>query len=262
MKRDAVKRSGEPDRGADARRVLAASELDSPALELHLAGIAIEARVAHPLMPLGLFRLRNVAVANIVGVLWAAAMFAWFFISALYLQLVLGYTPMQVGLAFLPANLIMAAFSLGLSAKIVMRFGIRGPLAFGLLLAVAGLAWFAQARVDGTFVRDILPGMTLLGLGGGLALNPALLAAMSEVGPHESGLASGVVNTAFMMGGALGLAVLASLADARIAQMLGSGAAEAEALTAGYSLAFAVGAVFAALAAIVGGRLLPKGGAK
>ena len=91
-------------------------------------------------MPLGLFRLRNVATANVVGVLWAAAMFAWFFLSALYLQLVLGYSPLEVGLAFLPANLIMGAFSLGLSAKLVMRFGIRPPLAAGLLLAAVGLA--------------------------------------------------------------------------------------------------------------------------
>ena len=104
-------------------------------------------------MPLSLFRLRNVATANVVGVLWAAAMFAWFFISALYMQLVLGYSPLQVGLAFLPANLIMAAFSLGLSARIVMRFGIKRPLAAGLLLAAAGLALFARAPVDGSFAR-------------------------------------------------------------------------------------------------------------
>ena len=104
-----------------------------------------------PLMPLRLFRLRNVATANVVGVLWAAAMFAWFFISALYMQLVLGYSPLQVGLAFLPSNLIMAAFSLGLSARMVMRFGIRRPLAVGLLLAAVGLALFARAPVDGSF---------------------------------------------------------------------------------------------------------------
>eukprot|EP01035_Chromulina_nebulosa_P002079 gene2079-2798_t len=126
--------------------------------------IAIEARVQHPLMPLGLFRLRSVSVANVVGVLWAAAMFAWFFISALYMQLVLQYTPMQIGLAFLPANIIMAVFSLGLSAKIVMRFGIRKPLAAGLWLAASGLALCARAPVNGSFVVDVLPGMMLLGL--------------------------------------------------------------------------------------------------
>src|ERR1700687_5094202 len=122
-------------------------------------------------------------------------MFAWFFISALYMQLVLGYSPLQVGLAFLPANVIMAAFSLALSAKLVIRFGIRLPLAAGLLLAAAGLALFALSPVAGTFVAHVLPGMTLLGLGCGMALNPVLLAAMSDVAQSESGLASGIVNT-------------------------------------------------------------------
>src|SRR5262245_49670185 len=119
--------------------------------------LVIETRVASPLVPLGLFRLRNVATANGVGILWSAAMFAWFFLSALYLQLVLGYSPMQVGLAFLPANLIMGAFSLGLSAKVVMRFGVKRPLTGGMLLLAAGLALFARAPVDGSFAVDVLP---------------------------------------------------------------------------------------------------------
>ena len=150
-------------------------------------------------------------------------MFAWFFLSALYLQLVLGYSPLQVGLAFLPANLIMGAFSLGLSAKLVMRFGIRLPLATGLLLAALGLLLFARAPVDGSFVVDVLPSMILLGIGAGMAFNPVLLAAMSDVEPSEAGLASGVVNTSFMMGGALGLAVLASLAASRTDTLFASG---------------------------------------
>lgn len=218
--------------------------------------LAIEARVAEPLMPLALFRLRNVATANVVGVLWAAGMFAWFFVSALYMQLVLGYDAMQVGLAFLPANLIMAAFSLGLSAKLVMRFGIRGPLATGLLLAALGLALFARAPVDGHFAADVLPGMLLLGLGAGIAFNPMLLAAMSDVEPSQSGLASGVVNTAFMMGGALGLAVLASLAAARTAALAGAGAAPVAALAGGYRVTFLAGAVIAAVAAALAAALV------
>jgi EmrB/QacA subfamily drug resistance transporter len=223
------------------------------------AFLGIEARVHAPLMPLGLFGLRNLATANVVGVLWAAAMFAWFFISALYMQLVLGYSAMQVGLAFLPANLIMAAFSLGLSARIVMRFGIRTPLAVGLLLAAVGLLLFARAPVNGDFAVDVLPGMVLLGLGAGIAFNPVLLAAMSDVAPSESGLASGVVNTSFMMGGALGLAVLASLAAARTADLLASAADPLSALSAGYHLAFFVGAVFAGTAALLGALLLRAG---
>ena len=222
--------------------------------------LGIEARVRAPLMPLGLFRLRNVATANVVGVLWAAAMFAWFFISALYMQLVLGYSALQVGLGFLPANLIMAVFSLGISARLVMRFGLRLPLATGLLLAAAGLLLFARAPVDGNFVIDVLPGMLLLGLGAGIAFNPVLLAAMSDVKPEEAGLASGVVNTSFMMGGALGLAVLASLAAARASSLLSSGADSVMALNGGYHLAFLIGAVFAATAALLGALLMRAGG--
>jgi len=214
--------------------------------------IAIESRAAHPLMPLTLFAARNVALANAIAVLWAAAMFAWFFLSALYMQRVLGYGPLQVGLAFLPANLIMAAFSLGLSARIVMRFGIRGPIAAGLLLAACGLALFSRAPVDGGFVWHVLPGMTLLGIGAGVAFNPVLLAAMNDVDPADSGLASGIVNTSFMMGGALGLAILASLAGARTDALAAAQATPLDALNGGYHAAFAFGAAFAAVAALIG----------
>ncbi len=218
--------------------------------------IAIEARVKAPLMPLGLFKLRNLAVSNVVGILWAGAMFAWFFLSALYLQLVLGYSPLQVGLAFLPGNLIMGALSVGLSAKLVMRYGIRLPLAAGLGLAGLGLLWFARAPVDGSFVVDVLPSMILLGIGAGIAFNPVLLAAMGDVEPSDAGLASGIVNTAFMMGGALGLAVLASLAASRTDTLAAAGEGELEALTGGYHLAFLVGAIFAFAAAAIGAALL------
>jgi MFS family permease len=194
--------------------------------------LLLETRVRDPLMPLRLFRIRSVAVANVIGVFWAAAMFAWFFISALYMQLVLGYTPMQIGLAFLPANLIMAAFSIGLSAKLVMRFGLRLPIGAGMLLSAAGLGLFAMAPGGGSFLPHVLPGMLLLGVGCGMALNPVMLAGMSDVDPGESGLASGVLNTSFMMGGSLGLAALASLAEAK-----------------GYHAAFAAGALFAFAAA-------------
>jgi EmrB/QacA subfamily drug resistance transporter len=231
------------------------------AAALLAAFVLIEARVSSPLLPLGLLRHRNLAISNVVGILWAAAMFAWFFLSALYLQLVLGYSPLEVGLAFLPGNLIMGAFSLGLSAKLVMRFGIRLPLAVGLLVAAVGLLLFARAPVDGTFVVDVLPPMILLGLGAGMAFNPVLLAAMGDVEQSEAGLASGIVNTAFMMGGALGLAVLASLAAARTDTLLDAGDGTLEALTGGYHVAFLVGAVFAAGAAAIGGLLLRPGAA-
>jgi MFS family permease len=137
-----------------------------------------------------------------------------------------------------------------------MRYGIRPPLATGLLLAGAGLALFVRAPVDGSFVVDVLPSMILLGFGAGMAFNPVLLAAMSDVAPEEAGLASGVVNTSFMMGGALGLAILASLADSRTNTLLASGDGSLEALTGGYHAAFLVGAVFAVGAAVIGGVLL------
>ncbi len=195
------------------------------------AFLVIETRVTQPLMPLRLFRLRSLSAANAIGVLWAAAMFAWFFIAALYLQHTLGYDPMEVGLAFLPANLIMAVFSIWLSAKVVMRFGIRVPIVLGMLLSAAGLGGFVFGHV--------LAGMLLLGLGCGMALNPVMLAGMSDVDPSESGLASGVLNTSFMMGGAIGLAALARISE-----------------SAGYQAAFAIGAGFALLAALLGALFL------
>jgi MFS family permease len=207
-------------------------------------------------MPLGLFKHRTLSAANGVAVLLAGAMFAWFFLTALYLQLVLGYSPLQVGLAFLPSSLIMGAFSLGLSAKLVMKFGLRTPLVAGMLFMAAGLLLFVRVPVDGDFLVDVLPGSVLLAIGAGMGFNPLLLAAMGDVDQSEAGLASGVVNTAFMMGGALGLAVLASLAASRTDTLLASGDELPAALTGGYHVAFLVGALFALAGAAVGGTLI------
>lgn len=168
----------------------------------------------------------------------------------------LGYSPLEVGLAFLPANLIMGALSLGLSARLVMRFGIKPPLVTGMALVAIGLALFSRAPVDGSFAVDVLPSMLVLGVGIGMAMNPLLLAAMSDVAPEEAGLASGVVNTSFMMGGALGLAVLASVAAART-----GGDGSAAALVDGYRAAFLVGTVFAVAAGAVAAVFLRRGAA-
>ena len=182
-------------------------------------------------------------------------MFAVFFISALYLQRVLGYSPLQVGLAFLPANVIMVVFSLALSHRLVMRFGIKPPLVVGFVLGGRGAVAASRARPwTATSSTDILPRDGPARLRRRMAFNPVLLAAMSDVKPEESGLASGIVNTAFMMGGALGLAVLASLADWRTRNL--GGHDDLGALTSGYHLAFVVGAIFALAAAVVGGLLL------
>jgi EmrB/QacA subfamily drug resistance transporter len=224
------------------------------------AGLAfflwLESRVKSPLMPLALFKLRSVAVSNIVGILWSAAMFAMFFLSALYLQLVLGYSPLEVGLAFLPANLIMGAFSLGLSAKLVLKYGTKVPFTGGMLLVALGLGLFARVPVDGNFAIDVLPSMVILGFGIGMAMNPLLIAAMSDVAPQDAGVASGVVNTSFMMGGALGLAVLASVASA----VSGENPTLA-ALVDGYQAAFVIGTIFALAAAVVAAVFLRQAAA-
>jgi EmrB/QacA subfamily drug resistance transporter len=223
-----------------------------------LAGAAVllaafagaESRAATPLVPLRLLRLRNLSVASLTGVLWSAAMFACFFLTTLYLQLVLGYRPLQTGLAFLPMNVIMSCLSAGAAARLVARFGIKPPLVTGLLLVAAGLALLGHAPVGGHFLTDVLPAGILLGAGAGTALAPLLLAATSDLPPGESGLASGIANTAFMLGGALGLAVLASLASARTTSLLATGHSHLAALTGGCHAAFLVGAACAGLAAI------------
>ena len=198
--------------------------------------LLIEAKSSNPLMPLRLFALRNVSVANVAGMLWSASMFALFFLSALYMQGTLGYDAMQVGLAYLPSNLIMAAFSLGLSAKIVMAFGAKRAVTIGMALVTLGLLLFARAPADGTYWLDIFPGFALMGVGAGMALNPMILVAMGDVAESEAGLASGVINTSFMLGGALGLAVLAIVATKY-----------------GYGASFMVGAGFAAVSTVLCG---------
>jgi len=228
----------------------------APAAVVFAAFLLLETRVREPLVPLRLFKIRNVSVANLIGVLWSVAMFSLFFLAALYLQLVLGYSPLEVGLAFLPSNLIMGAFSLGLSAKIVMRFGIKTPIVIGMTLIAAGLLLFARAPVDGSFLVDVLPATVIVGFGVGVAFNPVLLAAMSDVAPSETGLASGVANTAFMMGGAVGLALLSTVAASRTDSLGASGDAPLEALTGGYHVAFLIGAAFAAAAAVIAATLL------
>jgi EmrB/QacA subfamily drug resistance transporter len=223
---------------------------------LFAAFVAREVQAAAPLVPLRLFKLRNVTVSQVVGVLWAAAMFAWFFLAALYLQQVLGYDALQVGLAFVPTSVVMMVCSLKVSDRLVMRFGIRAPLSAGLAMAAVSLALFAIAPVDGSFLTNVLPSMILLGVGAGIAFNPVLLAAMGDVESHESGLASGVVNTSFMMGGALGLAVLVAVSESRTSSLAAAGADPVAALNGGLQVAFAVGAAMALAAAIVGGTLL------
>jgi EmrB/QacA subfamily drug resistance transporter len=225
------------------------------AVVLMVTFLVIEARIANPLMPLGIFRNRSVSTANILGALMAAGLFGYFFMSALYMQLVLGYSPMEVGLAYLPGTVLWGASSLLLSDRLVMRFGIKPPLITGLGLMTLGLLLFARVPVDGNWLVDILPATLAASLGAGIGFNPILLAAMSGVGQERAGLASGVVNTAFMMGGAVGLAALAAIADARTESLAGSGEGAIEALNGGYNLAFLVAALFVVASAVVAATL-------
>ncbi len=227
------------------------------ALLLLGAFVVVEARSSHPLMPLRLFAQRNISVSQVVGVLWAGAMFAWFFLSAQYMQRVLGWDALEIGLAYLPTCVVMAFCSLRVSDKLVVNYGIRKPLFAGLGLASISLLLFSFAPVDGNYLVHVLPAMLLLGVGAGIAFNPVLMAAMGDVEPHEAGLASGVVNTSFMMGGALGLAVFVALSEWRT-EALG-GQADIEALNGGFQVAFAVGAGVALTAAVIGAAFLrPK----
>jgi EmrB/QacA subfamily drug resistance transporter len=217
--------------------------------------LVIEARIAAPLVPLAIFRNVNLSTANVIGGLLAAGLFAYFFFSALYMQQVLDYSPLEVGLAYLPGTVLWGASSL-YSDKLVLRFGIKPPLLAGLGLMMLSLVLFARTPVDGNWVVDILPATLAVGLGAGIAFNPILLAAMSDVAPEQAGLASGVVNTAFMMGGALGLAILASLADYRTESLLDSGTDAIAATNGGYHAAFLLGIGFLAAAALISGLVL------
>jgi EmrB/QacA subfamily drug resistance transporter len=227
--------------------------LGALALALLSAFVAREARIENPLMPLRLFRSRNVAGANVVQALFVAGMFGMFFLGALYLQRVLGYGSLEVGLAFLPVTVVIGTLSLGFSERLNMRFGPKATLLPSLVLIAAALALFARVPVDASYVPDLLPVMVLLGLGAGVSFPALMTLSMSGATRSDAGLASGLVNTTLQVGGALGLAVLATLATSRTEGLLANGEPTASALTDGYHLAFLVGAglVVAALAVAV-----------
>ncbi len=210
-----------------------------------------QARIANPLMPLRLFKSRNVAGANTLQALLVAGMFGMFFLGALYLQKVLGYSTLEVGLAFLPTTLVMGTLSLGFSEKLIMRFGPRTTLIPGVCMTVIALLLFARTPVDGNYLTDLLPPFLLIGVGMGSAFPAIMTLAMSGATPEDAGLASGLVNTSMQVGGAIGLAVLATLSTQRTQNLLDSGVSNASALTSGYHLAYLVGAGLAAIAAAI-----------
>jgi predicted MFS family arabinose efflux permease len=199
-------------------------------------------------MPLRLFRSRNVSGANAIQALLVAGMFAMFFLGALYLQRILGYDPLEVGLAFLPTTIVMGTMSLGFSEKLIMRFGPRRTLIAGLVLIGGGLLLFARTPVDGRYAADLLPPLLLTGFGVGTAFPSLMTLAMSGATPEDAGLASGFVNTSAQVGGAIGLAVLATLASQRTDSALEDGASQLSALNSGFHLAYLVGAGLVAAA--------------
>jgi EmrB/QacA subfamily drug resistance transporter len=225
--------------------------LGAIALALLTAFVLRQARIANPLMPLRLFRSRNATGANVVMVLLIVGMFGVFFLGALYLQQILGYDALEVGLAFLPNTLVMGALSLFVAGRLAMRFGPKPVLAASLPLIAAGLALFTRAPVDGSYVEHVLPVTILLGVGAGLATPAIMMLAMSGATPEDAGMASGLVNTTAQVGGAIGLAVLATLAAERTSGRLASGASQTAALNAGFHLAYLVAAGLVALSVLV-----------
>jgi EmrB/QacA subfamily drug resistance transporter len=218
---------------------------------LLVAFVARQARIHNPLMPLRLFRSRNVAGANLVQALLVVGLFGMFFLGALYLQRILAYDALDVGLAFLPATVVMGTMSFRFTARLNMRFGPRATLIPGVASIGVGLVLFALTPVDGRYVTDILPAMVLIGLGAGLGFPSLMTLAMSGATESDSGLASGLVNTSVQVGGAIGLAVLATLATERTDGLLADGASTASALNSGYHLAYLIGAALVVLAAAV-----------
>ena len=220
-------------------------------LALIVAFLVREATAANPLIPLRIFRSRNVSGANLIQVVSVAGMFSMFFMGSLYMQRVLGYDALQIGLAFLPGTIIMGVLSLGYSHKLVMRYGARTVMVPAFVLITAGLLLFTQAPVDGGYVTHVLPTMVLFGVGAGLGFPALMVVAMSDVEPQDAGLASGLVNTTAQVGGALGLAVLATLATTRTADLTANGDSLAAALTGGYHLAFAIAALLMVCATLI-----------
>jgi EmrB/QacA subfamily drug resistance transporter len=224
---------------------------------LLLAGFVVrQATAASPLLPLGLFRSRSVSGANVVQVLMVAGMFGMFFVGALFLQRVLGYDPLQIGLAFLPVAVAIGTLSFRFAAQLNTRFGARAVLLAGLASMAAGLALFVRAPEGAGYATDVLPSMVLLGIGGGLSFPAVMTLGMSGATDDDAGLISGLVNTTAQVGGSLGLAVLATLATSRTDHLLAAGQDPAAALTGGYHLAFGISAGLVAAAFVVAATVL------
>jgi EmrB/QacA subfamily drug resistance transporter len=233
--------------------------LGAASLALIAAFAAIELRSKAPLVPFSIFRRRTITGTNIVALLVAMSLFSMFFFISLYMQQVLGYSAIKSGLSYLPlaGGIIVSA---GVASALVTKFGFKPILTTGLVLTAIGLVWFSQVEVGGSYLGDILFPSLIAAVGLGFAFVPMTIAAVSGVEPHETGLASGLINTSQQVGGALGLAILASIANSRTDSLMtdagGAAAALPNALTEGFQIAFLVGAGFAVLGAILSATLI------
>jgi EmrB/QacA subfamily drug resistance transporter len=230
--------------------------LGAVAAALLTAFVVREATAANPLIPLRIFRSRNVSAANVIQALTVAGMFGMFFLGVLYLQEILGYNALETGLAFLPTTIVMGTLSVRYAEPLIMRFGARALLVPGLVMIAVGLALVARVPVDGNYVTDVLPSILLIGAGVGTAFPALMTLSMSGATPEDAGLASGLVNTTMQVGAALGLAVLATVSATRTESLLADGDSTAEALTGGYRLAFVIAAALVAAAIAVAAIVL------
>ena len=224
--------------------------LSAVSLALLIGFISREATARNPLIPLGIFRSRNITGANVIQALSISGMFAMFFLGTLYLQRILGYDALEIGLAFLPGTIAMGLMSARYSDRLVTRFGARRTLIPGLFLIMSSLALFTQAPVNGSWVEHVLPVMLLLGFGAGMAFPALMSLAMSGVERSQAGLASGLVNTTAQVGAALGLAVLATVSASHSDDKIADGVPAAQALTDGYHLSFWIGAALVLVAIV------------
>ncbi|MDA0161485.1 MFS transporter [Solirubrobacter ginsenosidimutans] len=221
------------------------------AVVLIVAFVLVELRTKAPLVPFpGIFRVRTIVGINVTGLLLAMALFSMFFFISLYMQQVLGYDALKAGVAYLPLALGIIV-SAGLASSLITKFGVKPVLVLGMLLIAVGLFWFAQISPGGTYLGDILFPAIISALGLGFAFVPMTVGAVAGVEPHEAGLASGLINTSQQVGGALGLAILAAVANSRTDSVVETGASMPVALTEGFQTALLVGSAFAVVGAII-----------
>jgi predicted MFS family arabinose efflux permease len=215
------------------------------------AFLVLESRVAKPIMPLRIMKLRSLTASSIVRGLTFAAMFAVFFFGALYLEKVLGYAPLRTGIAFLPMTLAMAVMSLGLTSRLLIRFGPMKLLIPGMSAAIVGLLLLSQTPVHANYFVSILPAFLLLGMGMSISAVPLLTIAMADVPKNDAGLASGIVNVSMWLASSVGLAIFGTLAASKTTSLVAQGQSQASALVAGYHVTFLIGAILAAMGLIV-----------